>query len=47
MAIGGQMFSVGVIALVATAVQVKGDVLYCVPAELYGVFIVLVGPLPG
>ena len=42
LAIGGQALGVAVIALMATAVQLKGDILECVPVELYTVFAVLV-----
>ncbi|KAL5267057.1 hypothetical protein ACHWQZ_G004180 [Mnemiopsis leidyi] len=41
LAIGGQALGVAVIALMATAVQLKGDILECVPVELYTVFAVL------
>ena len=42
LAIGGQAVGVAVIALMATAVQLKGDILECYPTELYTVFAVLV-----
>ena len=45
LAIGGQALGVAVIALMATAVQLKGDILECVPVELYTVFAVLVSVL--
>eukprot|EP00116_Pleurobrachia_bachei_P005790 sb/3466052/ len=40
-AIGGQIAAVAVIAIMILGVQIKGDILTCVPTELYSVFTIL------